>query len=365
MAHLRELGLAAIVSVATAACANGSENLTGGGGGTTSSATTTSSSTGAGGGSTSTGTGGGITGCNQGPDTVLAVDRLFFGDTTWDDVPDTTNGWKLFGHDIDGTFSTATSTGLCQPSNGAPAAKIYSDGPNGLDNSFGQNVLPVFLQSIPSLSYQANAALVNGDFSILVRIGGLGSSPDQGPLVSKVYGGAYLDIPPVFDGTDCWPVTPESLSNPTDFESAKTTYPTSKVVMDVFDSVSFGDLDLTLKVLSYQGHATIHHARITMVLDPDHQGTQRGIISGVLDTEEFVSAIDNLMGNFDPTLCSGSQHDYINQQLRQASDIMKDGTQDPTQVCNGISIGLGFKAVRVKYGTIGDPLAAEPHPCTP
>jgi hypothetical protein len=311
--------------------------------------------------------GGGMNACGgKSTDYMYAIDKLYFGDTNWDDTPNPSAGWQNFGLDIDGLTSDASSTDVCKPAAGGSATDAYPDGPSGLDNSFGKNILPVFLQSIPSLPSQANLALTNGDFSILIRLNGLGAQPTQTGIPAALYGGAYLDVPPVFDGTDCWPVTPESLNDPTDIESAKASFPSSVLGSDHWDSVSTGDLDLTLQVLGFQGHAVIHHARVTMILDADHNGTQRGIISGILDTEEFVAAINKLMASFDPTNCAMTTLvQQIDAVIRQASDIMKDGTQDPSKTCDGVSIGLGFHAARTQFGTIGDPVTPAPDPCNP
>ena len=47
---------------------------------------------------------------------------------------------------------------------------------------------------------------------------------------------------------------------------------------------------------------------------------------------------------------------YAFSQIEQASDILTDGTQDPTQTCDGISIGLGFDALPDQLGTTAPPL---------
>ena len=49
-------------------------------------------------------------------------------------------------------------------------------------------------------------------------------------------------------------------------------------------------------------------------------------------------------------------------QIAQASDILTDGTQDPTKPCDGISIGLGFDGALVQLGT---PVAPPPPPTNP
>jgi hypothetical protein len=360
--------LAALAGSAADGCAHGGESLaTGAGGaaGTSSSSHSVAGSTGTGTGTGGMGTGGSDSlggGCVRSSDVVLAFDQLYFGDTDWNGNSDP-NAWALFGLNIDNLDTTGPSSATCQPNDGADANVVFPDGPNGLDNSFGKNVLPTFVQNIPGLSTEANTAIYNGDFTIIVRLIGLGPGASQSPIVAKVYGGDDLAVLPNFNGKDCWPVTPESLSSPTDIESATLTYPTSTLVTDTWDSVTFGDLDLTLKVLSFEGHATIHHARIVMPLDAGHDATNMGIISGVLDTEEFVAVINQLMGNFDPSECGSALMTMIDAVIMQASDIMNDGTQNPAAVCNGISIGLGFKATKVEFGAIGAPLPTMTNPC--
>jgi hypothetical protein len=46
----------------------------------------------------------------------------------------------------------------------------------------------------------------------------------------------------------------------------------------------------------------------------------------------------------------------------QASDILSDGTQDPTQTGDGISIGLGFNATVVQLGPWQHLLRRRPTP---
>jgi len=41
---------------------------------------------------------------------------------------------------------------------------------------------------------------------------------------------------------------------------------------------------------------------------------------------------------------------------------MSDGTQDPTQTCDGISIGLGFDGALVQVGAAVAP-TSPPNPC--
>jgi hypothetical protein len=39
--------------------------------------------------------------------------------------------------------------------------------------------------------------------------------------------------------------------------------------------------------------------------------------------------------------------------VRQASDILGDGTQDPTKTCDGISMGMTFTMAPAQIGSVG------------
>ena len=52
-------------------------------------------------------------------------------------------------------------------------------------------------------------------------------------------------------------------------------------------------------------------------------------------------------------------------QLRQASDIMSDGSQDPAKQCDAISIGLGFTMKSAQLGPVAPPTPPPADPCIP
>src|SRR6202035_4982198 len=67
----------------------------------------------------------------------LAMTRVNFGDSP------TTDAWKRIGFNLDGKVTTATSTDVCELVQGAtPAAQ--DDGRDGIDNSFGKNLCPIW-----------------------------------------------------------------------------------------------------------------------------------------------------------------------------------------------------------------------------
>jgi hypothetical protein len=329
----------------------------GGEGGDGSTATSSTSTTGSGGASAGE--------CEAYPTTgpVLAMSQLFVGDTNPDGSANAANGWKQYGFDIDGLVSDAQSAGLCKPSDGAAPSSIYPDGDAGIDNSFGKNVLPIFLSLAPSFGANANASLTGGEFTLLFYLEGLGAGDTQDPVTAHLYTGAPTPSAPLFDGSDCWPTSPDSLDDPSDIDSVKVHFPTSSLAQNHWTSGVTGIAVLEFRVQGYPLRLTIHQARFAMDLDAAHGSATAGQIGGVLDTAEFVGQVTNLAGAFDPSLCSGAVVDAIASQLRQASDILVDGSQDPAKTCNGISIGLGFKAVSVELGTIAPAVAPPPDPC--
>jgi hypothetical protein len=316
--------------------------------------------------SSGAGVGGSLPGCQPKDGVVLAVTKMYFGDTDFNDAPNKVNGWKQYGANIDGKVSTASSVDLCKPVNNTPAKIVYPDGDNGNDNSFGKNILPILMGISSDVSTAANKPIIDGQYTLIFHLVGLGAMADQASLASKVYTGTPLMGPPKLDGSDCWPVAPEGLANPADIASAKAFFPTGSLTMNHWDS---GPTSATVTVeMSIQGftlHFDIVHARLSMDLDADHLGSQLGQISGVVNAAALVAELKKVAGAFDPSLCSGPTIDSIAQQFMQAADILADGTQDPAKTCDGISIGLGFKARTISIGGVGPATPAQPDPCAP
>ncbi len=361
-----------LASALTVGCGGGVETTPGGGGsgGTSgsvstgtvvedtgpgssvSSTTSTSatSSTSVTNGASSSSSGGFTPTCTASTGTVLAANQLFLGDKTFDGTTDA-NAWKLFGFNVDGKVSDASSTDLCKPVSGSSAASVYPDGNNGNDNSFGKNIVPVIEGVAADFSSSVNDQIASGSFTIMVELESLGADPDQATLSAKLYGGATLGSAPKFDGTDCWPVVPELLSNPSDIQSSTIVFSQGSLAGDVWTSGVIPKLALSFNSQVGVISLTIHQAQMSLKLDADHKGGTLGQIGGVLDTEEFLKQIQTAIAG-----AAGAFACHLaDNQIRQASDIMNDGSEDPTKTCNGISIGLGFTMKEVQLGGVAPP----------
>lgn len=311
----------------------------------------------------------------SGEQPVLAIRKLFIGDTDRDGNP-SSSAWKEFGYDLDKKVSTADSKDLCMPAEGAKPSAVYEDGEEGRDNSFGKNILPIVTALAMDASTQINDSIETGGFTIMIRLDELGTGAAENGIASKLYGGATLTDPatmmeilPKWDGTDAWPVIYELLNNG-DAENPKVQFKDSYVVTDektgarTWVSGDFGNITLNLSISGFTLGLTVNHAVISMDLNDDNSKASNGTIAGILNTEQLISELAKVAGSFDPSLCPpSSTFESIAQQIRQASDIGADGSQDPSTECDGISIGLGFEMQKVQLGPVAEPAGAPEDPC--
>jgi hypothetical protein len=294
---------------------------------------------------------------------VFAIRRLYLGDSDRDGSLDLQHGWQQYGYDLDQRISTADSKDLCLPRDNAATKALYPDGDQGIDNSFGKNLLPIFLGLAPDFPAQVDASIAGGRWTLLLALENLGAGTEYNPLVARLYQGGDLGQAPQWMGSDAWPVLSDSLGAPPDLTSAKVSTAQSYVVGDTWVARLTGDLTLSLEMAGGVVVPVLIRAPIvTLQLDAARQHPTHGTIAGVIPTDAFVTGTRQSFGQFDPSLCTGPTIDSIDAQIAQASDILVDGTQDPLTTCTGISIGLGFDAERVTLGPVQTP-PTPPMPC--
>lgn len=348
------LALALALATAVAAGCDGGVTTSGAAGsGGQGESTSSSSSTGGGGGTGGGGAGGGGSGGGltcMGEATTLAVSQLSFGEGD-------SSEWKSVGFNIDGLVSTAVSTDVCKPNAGASTSMAYPDGDEGIDNSFGKNLLSLILSLYPTWVTDINAGIQKGSFTSMLKLECLPPEGDVPKFTSKLFGGTALGAAPKFDGTDKWPVAPELLSDLMDPDSSTVVFSKSSVTGQTFDTGKNETFILTVPLKTQTDSTsiklTLYGARTTMILADDRKSATKGIIGGVLNTEEVVAEIKKVGALLD--LCGTTVFDNILEQVRQSSDILADGTQDPDKTCDGISIGLAFEMKEVQLGDVGEP----------
>ncbi len=359
----------ATVSVVALAIIGGCESTTSSSG--QGGASGSSVSSGAGGSAGMSGAGGvGGEGGSNGPlwpecaNSVFAVDKILFGDTDPDGTDNFLGGWAQYGFNIDERTSTSMSTDLCMPAAGASKAQVYKDGNDGIDNSFGKNVVSILLGLTFDMSKTNNEAIAKGELTYLLSLADLGQSACT--LPNALFLGGNLGQAALFDGSDVWPIDKSSLTNAADPMSAKCTFPDTKIDMGLVQAGPPSQFSFILIVDGYKMALPVHHMRIAMQLGPDEKSATAGQIGGIINREDLVNEMAKFAGSLDSSLCDPNSPTLISilNQVRQAADILQDGTQDPAKECDGISIGLGFT---MKAAQLGKAVSPEPakDPCVP
>jgi hypothetical protein len=310
--------------------------------------------------------------------TVIALNKLLLGDTDADGTANA-SAWRTLGYNIDGLISTKNGTNHCKPQTGASPSSVKTDGENGIDNSFGSNLVPIISSLASNPSDTISQSLQDGSFTIMLKLDKLEDAANQTGIAAGLYGGAKFDAgldctatptetncsPPKWDGTDQWPVLPELL-NGGNVDDPKVKFPQSYVADGTWVSGSQGTLNLSVSIQGFSLTLNIEKAVITMKIAGAGATAKAtgGVIAGVIPTEQLISELKKVAGGFDVSLCEGATFESIAQEIRQASDIMQDGTNgDPNQTCDGISVGLGFEGLAVNIGAVADAATAPADPC--
>lgn len=316
---------------------------------------------------------GGATGDGEGA--ILAVNKLFLGDTDRSGVPSNT-AWKDFGYDLDGYKSNKSSTVHCQVNEGANKSAVLTDGTNGIDNSFGANIIPVITGVANDAATKINETLEEGSFTIILEVKTIGGGKDYVNLPAALYAGANLlelsGAGPKWDGTDEWPVFCELMNDcqdtgTTQFPDAtsKVQFPTSYMAGGTWVSGSKATVKLSLSIQGFSLDLDINQAVLTADMSgaPPNAATN-GIIAGVIEASKLVESLGKVAGSISTSLCGDSPAlQSVNQSILGSADIMKDGTQNPSANCDGISVGIGFDMKAVKLGQVMDRNPPGDDPC--
>jgi hypothetical protein len=285
---------------------------------------------------------------------TFAASTILWGNTDPDGTLDLADGWKQYGYNIDGV-APGDVAAFCQPAQGASATLVHEEGIDGIENAFGHIVLPLLRPTV--VSGCDNICCTTGWDTVLLSIDQLGAGSSYDPLSARVaVGDVGLCELPRFDGTDVWPVVQGTIES----------IPASYLVNDTWVSGPIARVSVAYQGLGPDPDSPltldIVHAQITMRLDPAHKTATAGIVSGVLPTADLQHQLLMLAGSVSTSLCTSSSVMSSLESIGQASDIMQDGTQDPTKTCDGISIGLGFAASIDQVGPTV-PAVTTPDPC--
>lgn len=299
---------------------------------------------------------------------TFAIETLYLGELARGTTTPTTTAWKNFGYDIDGLTTTSSSINVCTLAQGAPKSD-QTDGTNGIDNSWGATLLPIIQSaaSLPTPSLAETTLIDQGSFTLQIQVTGLSDDPEQSALglTSQLFtSGAYGNGTPAFDSSTDWPVLSTSVVDGTSIASGSTVqFSTSYITDGVFVSGTASNAITVLFSANGVSMPIIIHDPVITFTHPSHSLAAYGVLSGVLDTQEFIDALQVVAGQISTSLC-GSAFDGIAAQIRQAQEILGDGTNVVNVPCDAISIGLGFEATLVHNPTtVVTAPPPPPNPC--
>jgi hypothetical protein len=312
-----------------------------------------------------------------------ALHTLYLGGTTRSGQPSDT-AWKDFGYNLDGKASTRASTDVCTLVSGAPLS-TQDDGTNGIDNSFGANILPIVMSTAGDINSTLNTSINKGSFTLMTYVKGFDDmNPTQtatgltGALISGTDYSILDAGPPAWNTSTHWPVAPDLLTcgancvKGTDdpIGKSKVQFPHAYVTNGTFVNGSPSDVQLSLGI----GGQTLTVLTHSAVLTFDHStpgSVKNGTIAGVIKTPELLDAVRGIAGHISRSLCGGAAFQSIANAITQASDIVyHDDTgaisNNAGETCNAISIGLGFDSTEIAVPTPADiagPTPPAPDPC--
>ncbi|MEM9691044.1 MAG: hypothetical protein AAGA56_00735 [Myxococcota bacterium] len=286
----------------------------------------------------------------NGQGTAFAVSRLYLGDTDRDGGADP-NAWRSIGYNLDGLVTGGDASGHCQPVLDAAPQQVFRDGIDGIDNSFGNNLVGIISEIIPGggLSAQASDAILEGDFTVIANLTNLDSAPNSTGVASTLLVGApnmgTVDL--TTPGATTWPFYTDSAGEP-----LSVSFSDGYVNNNTFASGSPQTINLAVSVGGFDLELTIASAVITMDLDAERGLATNGIIAGVLEVEPLLTELEKIAGSLSTMFCDpeSATVQQIFDQVRRQADIMADGTQDPNATCNAISVGIGFDATAINVG---------------
>jgi hypothetical protein len=304
------------------------------------------------------------------PASLQAMQFANFGDLGPGGTKDL-SAWRSVGLNLDG----GQGAGLrCQPQTGI-SPEVQQRGDNGIENSFGRNVVPVFDTSDPPLSINVDNSFAAGDTTLLLAFYDLPSAADAEHLQAAILLGAGADRPsdtpgttthrPLAsswtDGTGLWNLTSTALVSEdpviprTLLRGSLKTHQWASEPADI------------LLVFPIQGASlpvTLHRGHLRGTFSPDHRQLHDGVLAGLLAIEEFVAQFTKFAPRFNTSFCAPGSVDFVVKTVfRPAVDTLIDGKVDPTRPCDAISFGMSFEAVSALPGQVIPPPLADSVAC--
>lgn len=277
--------------------------------------------------------------------------------------------WASYGYDVDGFCTRGPSfDGECIPPGGARAP---ADGPEGVDNVFGQSFFPLVALTTPDLEASSREAQEAGQGLPILRVRGWNGQPDDPrvdiAVMQAVFGapgGAESDPPPppmdpvtsrpVWDGRDWFWVRDDAFLEG-DLERPRIRDDNAYVAGGVFVARLPDRVDIVFPADEYGVLVRVTGASATGRVSDDGMMMESVRVAGRWSIIDLLSTARNV------GICSGSRdYDLLTAQLDMIADVRSvPGTGGPGVRCDAISLGVGFTGTRMRVAGVasGPPLA--------
>ncbi len=287
---------------------------------------------------------------------TAALSRIMLG---------TTDAGPYYGFNLDKTCTCPESDSCLHSASDAKAC----DDPNGVDN-YARRIF----ESLNSLTdggfiteTRLNKALATGSSGALVQITSYNGKADDGEVTVTVYGSlgnVGFPTPPSFDGGDSWIVDPVSATK---------VYTTDNAYVAGYELVA-SSINFPIIVgttVTQPVYIQLTSGLITANLATNDAGVVTkltGLLGGRWDPAKFLPSLQYVP---DPTssgkyLCGNDLvYLFLKNTICENTDVNLDPTNDGLgDLCNAVSMGLGFEAVPANVGPSQTPPDAG-EPCGP
>lgn len=261
------------------------------------------------------------------------------------------DAWRHVGEDIDRSASPTCRT--------TRITSATEDGDGGIDNAFAHVLAPLIGLEIGNASDTISSRIAAGDRAPMFLFGGWPRGEDAKTIEMGFAYAEKSDAPPLWNGADT-----RRLVASADRSSAA--FPAAFACGHELDSgIATSPIMIDLPIGSRATlHVPLQHAHARMTISPDGKTATKGVLSGVIGTEDLVRAFRDAAPTLDTPMCDDDSVNTIVDEIRSASDILTSGSQDPNRICNGVSFGIGFEAVAATPGDIAPPAAPPKNSCT-
>lgn len=316
------------------------------------------------------------------PDLYLGWSRIWIGETNLQGEASMT-AWQSFGFDLDGICTNSSTCGeiqnaqACRPG----SEQIPFDGELCRDNTFA-SLQPV-AAAVPEIGErfgisedEFNCNLHRGTYTVVSRISGYNGLPNDSNVRVDLYisPGAARSQPwqcpsegfatqyPLWRLADRFKIDPGNLTGPIAKEGSLPDSSVSDPQAYVRDGYLVARLPdgavvrLAADGTRYRGfslksYKSVWSGRLERGQDGRwqiHDGLAAGRVLG-----------DDLILSFRQIgLCPGvgldGFYDSVVDYIKQNSDLLSDGTNDPQRACDAMSFGIGFEAAQLTPGPVED-----------